>query len=66
MIDVEALFPGDPMAYPTDKERDRADDIVGYKLRRTREGRLPYFVNPATNRAYLRSQVRRWAARNAQ
>lgn len=64
MIDVMAMFPGSPTEIPTDDERDRADDLVGFAIPRVREGRMSYFANPATNRAFMRSQVKRWAARN--
>ncbi|QDH91696.1 hypothetical protein SEA_PHRAPPUCCINO_18 [Mycobacterium phage Phrappuccino] len=56
---VERMFPGDGREIPTDAERDRADELAGFAIPRQRLGAMPYFADPATNRAFLRSQVRR-------
>lgn len=60
---VEEMFPGDGSEYPDDDERQRADGLVGYEIPRRHEGRMCYFADSRTNRAFVRAQVRRWAAR---
>jgi len=64
MIDVKEMFPGDGAEIPTKDERDRADELVGFEIPRSRTGSMSYFASPATNRAFVRSQVKRWALRN--
>lgn len=63
MIDVMAMFPGSPIEIPSEEERDRADDLVGFKIPRHHEGRMAFFADSRTNRAFMRSQVKRWAYR---
>jgi hypothetical protein len=57
---INDLFPGDGLEIPTDAERDRADEVAGTKIARRHEGvSMPYFADPRTNRAFMRSQIRR-------
>lgn len=56
---VEELFPGAGLDIPSSDERERADAVVGYTIARQHYGAMTYFANPATNRAFLRSRVRR-------
>jgi hypothetical protein len=74
------MFPGDGTGCPTDAERQRADDLIAYWNQVWQENHLPiprihpeasdegyasYLAGMPTNRAYLRSQLRRWWARAA-
>lgn len=72
---VAWLFPGDGLQLPTDQERDEADAAIaewsarwgehGVPVPRTYpdvtgEGFANYLAGTPTNRAYLRSRLRRW------
>jgi len=60
---VEYMFPGNGLEIPTEEERDHADELVGFEIPRAHHGRMAYFADARTNRAFLRSQIRRWCAR---
>jgi hypothetical protein len=75
---VLKAFPGEGMEYPTDEERDRADGLIAKfneqwgeehpPVPRTHpelsdEGFANYLCGYPTNRAYLRSKLRRWWAK---
>ena len=60
---ADELFPGPGLEIPSSDERDRADAVVGYTIARQHYGTMAYFANPATNRAFLRSHVRRHLGR---
>lgn len=72
---ITDLFPGPALELPTDKERDQADALLAEWAQRwnepattvhrthpdvTDEGYANYLAGLPTNRAYLRSQLRRW------
>lgn len=69
------MFPGDGLQLPSDKERDRADEILATWDGRWHESHPPVprthpqktdegFANPLagvpTNRSYMRAYLRRW------
>jgi hypothetical protein len=73
--DVTEAFPGDALAFPSDAERDRADEMIAKYSKQWRESHPPVprvhpdttdegFANTLagtpTNRAYLRAYLRRW------
>lgn len=60
---VYRLFPGDGLEIPSDEERARADLLVGFEIPRQREGRMARFADSRTNRAFMRSTIKRWCAR---
>ncbi len=60
---VEQLFPGCGHEIPSDEERDRADALVGFEIPRIHP---QYGVGPVckiTNRAFMRSRIKRWCAK---
>lgn len=72
---VATTFPGEGLEYPTDVERDYADNLLKewcekwgepvVTIPRTHpteseEGMANYLAGMPTNRAYLRSKLRRW------
>lgn len=68
---IDELFPGDGGQYPTDEERDRADQFIAEWAQRWGEPVVTvprvhpdvignYLAGQPTNRSYLRSQLRRW------
>ena len=72
---ADEMFPGDGLEYPTDEERDRADELLATWNERWRENHPPvprkhpdatvegfanYLAGEPTNRAYLRAYLRRW------
>lgn len=73
--EFDRAFPGDGLELPSDEERDRADAMIArFNLQQgeqhppvarvhpdvTGEGYASYLAGVPTNRAYLRSQLRRW------
>jgi hypothetical protein len=77
---VRDQFPGDGLEIPDDMERARADETVARFNKQWGESRPPIprthpdvtaegYANPMagqpTNRAYLRTQLRRWWARKS-
>lgn len=75
---VSESFPGDGLQLPSDEERDRADRMIDefnerwnekhpHPERRhpdvTDEGFGNYLAGTPTNRAYMRSRLRRWWAK---
>lgn len=75
---VADLFPGDGFEYPSDDERDRADQLLAEWAQRwgepvitvprvhpdvSDEGFANYLAGQPTNRAYMRSKLRRWFAK---
>lgn len=75
---VMDLFPGDAFDIPSDEERDRADNVLREWAIRwneepetiprthpetTDEGYANALCGEPTNRAYLRSRLRRWWGR---
>lgn len=75
---ISILFPGDGLKIPTDEERDKADKFIAgwcsimseqpFKIARTHpdvseEGFANNLAGEPTNRAFMRSQLRRWWAR---
>lgn len=65
MMDDEfnTMFPGDGLQVPSDDERDRADAVIAEWSARWDE--KPFTIarhiqGCPTNRAYLRSKLRRW------
>lgn len=73
MIDldgIEKLFPGDGLEIPDDDERDRADVLLAQWAARWNEPvvtvarvRMTPTLAIPTNRAFLRSRLRRWFAK---
>jgi hypothetical protein len=64
---ADNMFPGDGLVLPTDIERDAADHLIAqWNVRWGEIHPLVLRVHPdtngPTNRAYLRSQLRRWWA----
>lgn len=64
---IEILFPGEGLAFPSDNERDEADALL---LRWATQWSEPVVTvarvhsdGTATNRAYLRSVLKRWFAK---
>jgi len=63
---VEQMFPGDGLELPSDEERDHADRIITeWSLRWnedvfTIDRRRGTHPGMPTNRAFLRSRLRRW------
>lgn len=72
---ISDLFPGPGLELPTDEERDRADALLAEWAYRwnepvttvprahpdtSDEGYANYLAGIPTNRAYLRSRLRRW------
>ncbi len=75
---MNQMFPGDGLELPNKQERDRADALIAEWAARwgeeavtiarvhpdvTIEGYANYLAGTPTNRAYLRSQLRRWFGR---
>lgn len=75
---VSKAFPGDGLELPTDEERDRADQLIDFWNERwnerephperthpdvSDEGFANYLAGTPTNRAYMRSRLRRWWAK---
>lgn len=75
---ITDMFPGDGMLHPTGAERDRADALLAEWAKRwgepvqtiprthpevSDEGFANYLCGYPTNRAYLRSRIRRWWAK---
>jgi hypothetical protein len=75
---VSRMFPGDGAGCPTDEERQHADDLIATWNQKWGEKHpsVPrihpessddscanYLAGKPTNRAYLRSQLRRWWAK---
>lgn len=73
---VETMFPGDPLGFPNDTERGMADSTIAFwsekwdetpftiRRRHTIDVTDPAYDNTLagtpTNRAYIRSRLRRW------
>ena len=57
---VSEMFPGDGLEKPSDAERAKADQLVGSAIARQHFGRMCAFADSRTNRAFMRSRVRRW------
>lgn len=72
---ITELFPGDLFEVPSDEERDRADALIAEWAERwkeepitiprvhpdvTDEGFANHLAGRPTNRAYMRSKLRRW------
>lgn len=64
---VDQMFPGEPIDIPDDDERQKADDLLVTWNERWHENQAPvpraHMDRTPTNRAYLRSYLRRWWAR---
>lgn len=76
---VDKAFPGDGLELPTDEERDRADKMITWFNEQWGEnhplvprqhpelsddGFANLLAGMPTNRAYLRSKLRRWWAKH--
>lgn len=72
---VSEMFPGDGLELPTEEQRDQADALIAEWSKRwgetpitvprkhpdvPYEGLAKYVAGMPTNRAYLRSRLRRW------
>lgn len=73
--EFDEMFPGPGLEIPSDEERDRADALIAEWADRWNEGKFAiprthpdvsdegygnYLAGTPTNRAFLRSRLRRW------